>query len=137
MANSYASPTPTDRYGNVMPLSAPPGPAIQTNSAGIPTSSLVALDNRATFVQITTVTNPVVGKWFGSGVNNPSVTASNFDFSVPANWTNYQVIPVSVQGIANAGSVVGGYGAINGLYSNLALIGIGNSATSILVTQYV
>lgn len=133
----YATPTPIDRRGNVLPLTAPAYPAIQTNSAGIPTSSLVTLDNRATFIQITTQSNPVVGKWFGSGVANPSVTAANFDFSIPGNWTNYQVIPVSTIGVANAGSIVGGYGAQNGLYTNLALIGIGNQATSIMVTQYV
>jgi hypothetical protein len=136
MSTGYVAPSFLDRFGNVPPLSPPPGPALASNSAGLAVSSVVALDGRATMVQVTGATNTVVGKFFGTGVANPSVTLQNFDFSVPANWTNYQVIPQSVLGSYTIGSVVGGFGSMNGLYTQMAVMGVGGTATSILVTQY-
>ncbi len=81
-------------------------------------------------------------KWFGSvmGSNNinPSVTVSSFDNAIPANWKARFVVPQSVQGISNSGSIIGGFGAQNGLYTQLAVIplGAGAAATSIFVSQY-
>ncbi len=135
---NYASPQPIDRYGNPMESDIPANvPALAATVSGAIISSILTLDPRATRLEITTGNGAVALKWFGSGVSSPSVTTSNFDNTLPANWSRHYVIPVSIQGIASAGSIVGGYGAQNGLYTQVAVIPLQTSApSSIFIAQY-
>ena len=138
---NVASPQPVDRYGNqVRPEQAGAVPAIQTNVSGALLSSIIALDGRATVLEVTTGNGPAGIKWWGSviGVNpNPSMTAANFDNAIPANSVRRFVIPQSVIGIASSGSIVGGYGAQNGLYTQVTVIPLqALPATSVFVSQF-
>ena len=139
----YASPQPTDRFGNpVEPEQSSPQPAIATNVSGAIVSSIVTLDNRATVVEVTTGGGAVGIKWFGSVMasNNyqPSVTVATADNFIAANWTRRFIIPRSVMGVVSAGSLVGGYGAQNGLYPQLAVINAqATLPTSIFISQFI
>lgn len=138
---NYASPQPIDRYGNqVQPEQSSAAPAVATNISGAIVSSMVALDGRATVIEVMSGNGPVAIKWFGSVIGNnpsPSITAANYDNSLPANWVRRFVIPQSVIGVASSGSVVGGYGSANGLYTQLAVIPLQASApSSIFVSQF-
>lgn len=141
MAKDYAVAQPVDQYGNqVQPEQAAAVPALRNDTSGALVSSIIALDNRATVIEVVTGGGAVALKWFGSviGANpNPSVTATAYDNGVPSNWIRRFVIPQSVAGISNIGSVVGGRGAQNGLYTQVAVIPLQASApTSIFVSQY-
>ena len=123
---SYASPQSIDRNGNpVQPELSSPVPAIATNISPALVSSIIALDGRATVIEVTTGNGPAGFRWFGSVMGsaniNPSVTVATADNFIAANWTRRFVIPVSVIGVSTAGSIVGGYGSQNGLYSQLLL----------------
>lgn len=139
---TYAAPQPIDRYGNAIEADVPPAlPAIQTNVSGALISSIIALDGRTTTVEIVTTGGAAGIKWFGSVIGSnplPSVTTTNFDNAIPANWVRRLVVPISVMGINWSGSIVGGFGSQNGLYTQLAVIplGAGALATSIFVSQY-
>lgn len=142
----YASPQPKDRYGNqVGTEQAGATPAIAVNISGAIVSSIIALDNRATVLEVTTGNEGGAAiKWFGSvigavGASYPSITAATADNFVASNATRRFVIPISVIGVSTAGSVVGGYGAQNGLYTQVAVIptGAGAKATSIFTSQFV
>lgn len=134
----YASPQPVDRYGNVIGGASSGTLALQTTVSGTQLSSVITLLDTATTVEIVTTGGAAVIKWFGSVVASPSVTTANFDNAIPANWFRYLVIPTSIQGVASAGSIVGGFGAQNGLYKQIAVIPLQGAAqpTSIMVTQY-
>lgn len=140
---SYASPQPIDRFGNItQPEQSSPIPAIKTDISGALVSSIIALDGRATVLEVTTGNGPAGLKWFGSVMGsaniNPSVTVATADNFIPANWTRRFVIPVSVIGGATAGSIVGGYGSMNGLYPQVAVINLqATSPTSIFTSQFV
>lgn len=143
---NYASPQPVDRFGNqVRTEQSSPNPAIATNVSGALVSSIIALDNRATVLEVTTGTEGGAAiKWFGSvigavGASYPSITIATADNFVGPSVTRRFVIPVSVIGKSNAGSVVGGYGAQNGLYTQVAVMptGAGAKATSIFTSQFV
>lgn len=139
MALDYASPQPIDQRNNqVQPEQASPVPALSTTVSGTLLSSVLTLDDRATVIEVVTVNSGAAGiKWLGSVVASPSVTTTNFDNAVPGNWIRRFVIPQSVAGITNIGSVVGGQGAKNGLYKQVAVIPLSaTSPTSIIVTQY-
>lgn len=122
----YASPQPVDRYGNqVESEQSSSAPAIRSDVSGALVSSIIALDGRATVLEVVAGNGAVAIKWFGSviGANpNPSITTTSFDNAVPANWIRRFAIPQSVAGVATAGSVVGGFGAQNGLYTQVAVI---------------
>ena len=137
----YASPQPKDRFEQqVITEQAGAVPAIQTNVSGALLSSIIALDGRATVVEVTTGNGPAGIKWWGSviGVNpNPSMTAANFDNAIPANTIRRFVIPQSVIGTSTSGSIVGGFGAQNGLYTQLTVIPLqALPATSIFTSQF-
>lgn len=137
----YASPQPVDRNGYPIQSDQPtPAVALVTTISGTLLSSVITLDDRATTIEVNTTGGGAAAiKWFGSVVGNPSVTITTFDNVVPATWFRKFVIPVSVQGIGTSGSIVGGYGAQNGLYKQVAVIplqGSGNP-TSIIVQQYI
>ncbi len=139
----YASPQPVDRYGNqVQPEQSSAFPAIATNVSGAMVSSIIALDGRATVVEVTTGNGAAAIKWFGSVMGsaniNPSITVATADNFIAANWTRRFIIPNSVIGVSTAGSVVGGYGSQNGLYAQLAVIPLqATSPTSIFTSQFV
>lgn len=138
----YASPQPVDRFGHIVGTEqAGSVPAIQTNISGAMVSSMIGLDRRATVLEFTTGNGPAGLKWFGSVIGSanihPSVTAATVDNFVPANTIRRFVIPQSVQGIAHSGSIIGGYGAQNGLYFQVAVIPVDGSApTSIFTSQF-
>lgn len=137
----YAEPQPVDRYGNpVRPEQSSSDVALRTDVSGDNVSSMIALDGRATVLEVVTGNGPVGIKWFGSviGANpHPSVTAVNFDNAVPANSVRRFVIPQSVIGIGHIGSVIGGYGKLNGLYTQVAVIPIQATApTSVFTSQF-
>src|ERR1051325_1158774 len=124
---SYAAAQPQDRFGNqVQPEQATASTAIASIVSGALLSSMVALDGRATVVEIATGNGPAGIKWWGSVIGSanihPSMTTSSFDNVVPANWIRRFVIPPSIIGVATAGSIVGGMGAMNGLYTNLTVM---------------
>ncbi len=137
--NGYASPQPVDRFGNeVQPEQSSPVVAISTTISGTQLSSVITLDDRATVVEVTTGGGAAVIKWFGSVVASPSVTITTADNALPSNWIRRFVIPISVMGVASAGSIVGGFGAQNGLYKQIAVMPFQGAVnpTSIIVTQY-
>jgi hypothetical protein len=139
----YASPQPVDRFGNIVqPEQSSPAPALTQVISGALVSSIIALDGRATVLEVTTGNGPVGLKWFGSVIGsnniNPSVTVATADNFIPANWTRRFVIPISVAGVATAGSIVGGYGSQNGLYTQVAVINLQATVpTSIFTSQFV
>lgn len=138
----YASPQPVDRFGNqIEPEQASAFPAITTAISPAMVSSIIALDGRATVLEVTTGNGPAGLKWFGSVMGsaniNPSVTVATVDNFIPANWTRRFVIPVSVAGIGFVSSIIGGYGSMNGLYSQVAVIPLQATApTSIFTSQF-
>lgn len=137
----YASPQPVDRFGNqVVSEQAGSTPALTVNVSGAIVSSIIALDGRATVLEVVTGNGAVAIKWFGSviGANpNPSITATNYDNALPANWVRRFVIPQSVAGVAHIGSIVGGYGSQNSLYTQVAVIPLQATApTSVFTAQY-
>lgn len=138
----YADPQPIDRFGNeVQPEQASNKVALVTNVSGAIVSSMIGLNDNATVLEVSTGNGPVALKWFGSvmGSDNihPSVTTSNFDNAIPANWTRRFVIPQSVIGTATIGSVIGGYRRMNGLYHQVAVIPLQASApTSVFTSQF-
>jgi len=138
MARDYAAPSPVDRLGN--PLQTLPAnvPAINVTTSGTLLSSVITLDDNATRVEVAaTGSGAVAIKWFGSVVGNPSVTVANLDHVVPAQTVRLFVIPPSIRGQAASGSIIGGYGAINGLYKQIEVLPIAPIGTSsIIVTQY-
>lgn len=142
MAQDYAVPQPVDRYGNqVQPEQAAAVPALTTATSGALLSSIIAIDGRATVVEVvTTGSGPAGIKWWGSVIGNnpnPSMLVTNPDNAIPGNWIRRFVIPQSVAGVANIGSVVGGIGKQNGLYTQLTVMPLmASSPTSIIVTQY-
>lgn len=142
MARDYASPQPVDRNGNLVQSEiASPNPAVSQVISGALVSSIVALDGRATVLEVATGNGPAAIKWFGSVIGsaniNPSVTTANYDNVIPANWIRRFVIPQSVIGVSTAGSVVGGYGSQNGLYSQVAVINLQATVpTSIFISQF-
>lgn len=134
----YAAPQPIDRLGNPIQNLPANVPAINVTTSGTLLSSVITLDDNATRVEVAaTGTGAVAIKWFGSVVANPSVTGTNLDHVVPAQTVRLFVIPPSVLGRASSGSIIGGYGATNGLYKQIAVIPIAPLGTSsIVVTQY-
>lgn len=140
---AIASPQPKDRFGaQVGTEQAGAVPAIQTNVSGTLLSSMVALDPRATVVEVTTGNGPAGIKWWGSVIGSanihPSMTTANFDHAIPANTIRRFVIPQSVIGAAHAGSVIGGLGAQNGLYPQMTVIPLqAIPATSVFTSQFV
>lgn len=139
----YASPQPIDRFGNITsPEQSSAIPAITQVISGALVSSIIALDGRATVLEIATGNGPAGLKWFGSVMGsaniNPSVTTANYDNIIPANWIRRFVIPNSVIGVSTAGSIVGGYGSQNGLYTQVAVINMQATVpTSIFVSQFI
>lgn len=139
---NYATPQPIDRYSNLVGSEqASATPALQVNVSGALVSSIIALDGRATVVEIVTANaGSALIKWFGSviGANpTPSVTTAAFDNAVPPNWIRRFVIPQSVAGVTSSGSIVGGFGSQNGLYTQLAVMNLqAGTPTSIVVSQY-
>lgn len=140
---NYASPQPIDRFGNgVESEQSTPGTAIATNNSGAMVSSIIALDGRATVLEVITGSGAVGIKWFGSVMGsaniNPSVTTTNYDNAVPANWIRRFVIPQSVMGTPTVSSIVGGFGSQNGLYTQVAVIPLqATNPTSIFTSQFV
>lgn len=137
----YADPQPTDRYGNlVRDEQSSNKPAFRSDVSGAIVSSQITLDGRSTVLEVVTGNGPVGIKWFGSviGVNpSPSVTAIAYDNAIPANVVRRFIIPQSVAGIANIGSIIGGYGAQNGLYTQVAVIPLqGSAPTSVFTSQF-
>lgn len=135
---------PIDRNGNqIEPEQAVAFPAITQATSGALVSSMVVLDGRATTVEIATTGGAAGLKWWGSVIGSdnihPSMTTSNYDNVIPANWIRRFAIPQSVIGVATVGSIVGGYGKQNGLYHQFTVIplGAGALATSIFTSQYV
>jgi len=132
----YASPTPIDRYGNVLQGTVPATTAIATNVNGAKVSSIIALNGNTTMVEVTaTGTGGAVIKWIGSviGTNpHPSVTTANFDAAVSENTTQRFVVPQSIMGMST-GSVIGGYGKMSGCYTLLGTLAL--STASILVVE--
>src|SRR4051812_26825711 len=96
------SPQPIDRYGNqVESEQSAAAPAFRSDVSGALVSSIIALDNRATILEVVAGNGAVAIKWFGSviGANPaPSVTTASYDNAVPANWIRRFAIPQSVQG---------------------------------------
>lgn len=142
MAKDYASPQPIDRTGNqTQPEQASAVPALTTATSGALLSSIVALDGRATVIEVVTTGAGAAGiKWWGSVLGNnpnPSMLVTNPDNVIPGNWIRRFVIPQSVIGIGGIGSIVGGYGNQNGLYTQLTVMPLlPSSPTSIIITQY-
>lgn len=140
---NIASPQPTDRYGKqVGTEQAGAVPAIKTNVSGALLSSMISLDPRATVLEVSTGNGPAGIKWWGSVIGSdnihPSMTAANFDNAIPANTVRRFVIPQSVIGIASSGSIIGGLGAQNGLYTQVTVIPLQVlPATSIFTSQFV
>lgn len=138
----YASPQPADRFGNaVRTEQSTSAPAIVSNVSGALLSSMIALDGRATVLEVTTGNGPAGLKWWGSVIGSdnihPSMTAALFDNAVPANTTRRFVIPQSVMGRATMGSIVGGFGSQNGLYTQVTVIPLQIlPATSIFTSQF-
>src|SRR6185295_7037274 len=117
---AYADPQPMDRFGNqVRPEQSSSDVAYTQAVSGALLSSIIALDGRATVLEVTTGNGPAGLKWFGSVIGslniNPSVTTTTYDNVVAANWTRRFIIPQSAIGVATSGSIVGGYGTMNGL----------------------
>lgn len=137
-----ASPQPVDRYGNkVQTEQSTANPAITTNVSGALLSSMIALDGRATVLEVTTGNGPAGIKWWGSVIGSanihPSMTTANFDNAIPANAIRRFVIPQSVLGRANVGSIIGGFGTQNGLYPQVTVIPLQASLpTSIFTSQF-
>lgn len=142
MNQSYAAPQPVDRYGNeVRPEQSAALPAIQTNVSGALLSSMISLDGRSTVLEVTTGNGPAGIKWWGSVIGSdnihPSMTTANFDNAVAANSTRRFVIPQSVIGAAHAGSVIGGFGKINGLYHQVTVMPLqATLPTSVFTSQF-
>lgn len=138
----YADPQPIDRFGNIVRTEQSSNDvAYTTNTSGALLSSIIALDGRATVLEVTTGNGPAGIKWWGSVIGNnpnPSMLTTNYDNAIPANTVRRFVIPQSVIGVANIGSVVGGYGAMNGLYTQVTVmpLGAGAAATSIFTSQF-
>lgn len=138
----YASPQPFDRHGShVGTEQSTSAPAIATNVSGALLSSIIALDGRATVLEVTTGNGPAGIKWWGSVIGSdnihPSMTAANYDNAIAANTTRRFVIPQSVIGRATMGSIVGGYGSQNGLYPQVTVIPLQVlPATSIFTSQF-
>jgi|SRR6185436_3505081 len=143
MAKDYASPQPVDRLGRqVGTEQAGATPALTTNTSGALLSSMVALDGRATVIEVATTGSGAAGiKWWGSVIGSdnihPSMLVTNPDNVIPGNSLRRFVIPQSVAGIANIGSVIGGLGKQNGLYHQVTVMPLmATNATSIVITQY-
>lgn len=136
----YASPQPMDRFGNmVRPEQSTSSPAIATNVSGALLSSMIALDGRATVLEVTTGNGPAGIKWWGSVIGSdnihPSMTTLNYDNAIAANSTRRFVIPQSVMGRATMGSIVGGFGSQNGLYPQVTVIPL-QATTSVFTSQF-
>src|SRR3990167_1874988 len=138
-----AAPQPKDEYGQqVMPEQASSAaPAYATNVSGALLSSIIALDNRATVLEVVTGNGPAGLKWFGSVIGSanihPSITTTTYDNAIPPNSIRRFVIPQSVIGRAHIGSLVGGVVAQNGLYPQVAVIPLqATLPTSIFTSQF-
>lgn len=143
MANSYAREQPVDRFNNQVRAeqASAAAPAYATNVSGALLSSMIALDGRSTVLEVTTGNGPAGIKWWGSVVGSanihPSMTTTNFDNAIPPNSIRRFVIPQSIAGIANIGSIVGGEGAKNGLYFQVTVMPLQATApTSIFTSQF-
>lgn len=138
----YASPQPRARDGEqVKHEQSTASPAIATNVSGALLSSIIALDGRATVLEVTTGNGPAGIKWWGSVIGSanihPSMTTANYDNAISANSTRRFVIPQSVMGRATMGSIVGGYGDQNGLYPQVTVIPLQATApTSVFTSQF-
>lgn len=138
----YADPQPVDRFGNIVRTEQSSSDvAYTTNTSGALLSSIIALDGRATVLEVVTGNGPAGIKWFGSVIGsnniNPSILTTNYDNAIPANTIRRFVIPQSVIGIANIGSVIGGFGTQNGLYTQVAVIPLlASQPTSIFTSQF-
>jgi len=140
----YATPQPIDRNGNKVEneQAASAAPAFATNVSGALLSSMIALDGRATILEVSTDAGAAGIKWWGSVIGSdnihPSMTAANFDNAIPPYSIRRFVIPQSVLGRAQMGSIVGGFGSQNGLYPQVTVIPLmaGAKATSIFTSQF-
>jgi len=140
---NYARPQPQDRFGNQIGTeqASSAAPAYATNVSGALLSSIIALDNRATVLEVVTGNGPAGLKWFGSVIGSanihPSITTTTYDNAIPPNSIRRFVIPQSVIGRAHIGSLVGGVGAQNGLYPQVAVIPLqATLPTSIFTSQF-
>lgn len=124
----YAKDLPVDKNNNPYFTTTPAYPAIQSWSSVFTVSSTVGLSDRTTVVQIATVGTTTNFKWGPS-----SVTATNFDGTVPPNTVGVFVVPVSI--VAASNSVMGANGA-NGLYNQISLRTVGGNTGSVFAAEF-
>lgn len=132
---------------NQMPASyiAPPAvAAIATNvkDTSLTTSSILVLNQNTTAIEVAATGGNAYIKWLAQSVVDSSVAgtsvigsgaAANFDHVIPAASYRRFVVPISTSFAQGYSSMVGA-NRENGLYSNMAYVGV--AASIIAVTQY-
>lgn len=135
MSLNYATPLPNDRRGNSMQDLPSPVLALQVDaSETAAASSVLALTDNTTSIEVAAVGAGAVIKWIPTSSTNPSVisafSTANFDHAIPANTIRRFVVPIERQGTS---SIVG-LNKQAGLYQRVAVKSVG--AASVLTTQY-
>jgi len=108
----YAKELPVDKNNNPYTIATPAFVSNQSWGSVFTVSSTIGLSDKTTVVQFLAVGQAANIKWGPS-----SVTATNFDASIPANTPVTLVVP---QSIMAAVSVMGANGA-NGLYNSVSI----------------
>jgi len=142
---NYARGIPTGDNGGPMFGSPPAVPAISTKvretaaTAGV--SSILVLNDNTTAIEVSGGGGAAFIKWLtwatvDSSVAGTSVianaAAANYDNMVPANTVRRFVVPVAESITPASYGVQSGKNRQNGLYKNVAIIGVG----SVLTTEY-
>ena len=138
MSLNYASRLPTDSSGNPMQGIPAPVPATAATVIVAGISSVVAINNNSTTIEIAATNGAVAMKWISSTAAQTSVVSSigataNFDHIIPAASYRRFVIPRESQGIAGPALM----NSVHGLYQRLAVIPVvAGAVSSILVTEF-
>lgn len=138
MSKNYAHGLPHDRDGNALQEFPAPKTALVTTAAVTNISSVFAMGNSSTSIEIGAPGTAIAIKWISSTASQTSVissyfAAANFDHIIPAGTVRRLVIPQETAGIAGPALA----NSVYGLYQRLAAVPInGVAAASILVTEY-
>ncbi len=117
----YARELPVDKNNNPYSVSIPGQVSNQSWGSVFTVSSTIGLNANTTAIQLVALGNPANFKWGPS-----SVTATNFDGTIPVNTPQMFVVPQSVAGVYPS---IQGANAANGLYNQISIKQVGGAGS--------
>lgn len=138
MGRNIYSQLPVDGTNEPLQNFASPKTAVSVTSGFGGISSVITLTDNTTTIEVAAISGTggsgILLKWIAAGDTQASVTAGNFDNSIPPNYYRQFAVPIEKAGVSGA-SVVGA-NVMNGLYKRVAFISHGTPPASIFTAQY-